>query len=290
MPVDHRLGDRQAQPQTAELLGDRRLPLLEGVEDERQRLGADPLARIPHFHLDPTAPGRTGRHPDRPAAGRELGRVLDQVPDHLLEPRRVDVDQVGRRGQVGFDGQSLVVDLAADDVQHVPDQVVEMGRPPLQPQLAADHPAEVQQVVDQAGLQVDVAADHRQVFLHLGGQFLDHLHQADRRDHRGQWGAQLVAEDGEEAVLRQAGRLRHILGLLQLRLGFLPGRDVLDGADDADRPPLSVAFLERHASLAGYPADGPVIPDALVIGLVDAVAVGVHGALDGRWTRGRSSG
>ncbi len=163
-----------------------------------------------------SVPGRSGRDPDRPAARRELGRVLDQVPDHLLEPRRVDVHQVGPRGQIRLDDQSLVVDLASDDVQDVLDQVVEMRRPAVEPQLPADHPAEVQQVVDQPGLQSDVAADHRQVFPHLGRQVRGHLQQAHGRDHRGQRGAQLVAEHGEEAVLRPARCLGRLLGLLQL--------------------------------------------------------------------------
>ena len=39
--------------------------------------------------------GGPGRHPDRPAGRGELRRVLHQVPDHLLQPRRVGVHQVG---------------------------------------------------------------------------------------------------------------------------------------------------------------------------------------------------
>ena len=142
----------------------------------------------------------------------------------------------------------------SSDVSH---QVVEVRRPAVEPQLAADHPAEVQEVVDQPGLQRDVAADHRQVFLHLRRQARGHLQQGDGRDHRRQRGAQLVAEHGEEPVLGQAGGLGGLLGLLQLRLGLLARRDVLHGADDPDGAPIAAASLEDDPALGVHPADVP---------------------------------
>jgi hypothetical protein len=45
------LGDRQAQPGTAELVGDRGIGLFENLEQARNGLGRDPDARV--FHREP---------------------------------------------------------------------------------------------------------------------------------------------------------------------------------------------------------------------------------------------
>ncbi|CAA9379130.1 MAG: hypothetical protein AVDCRST_MAG64-500 [uncultured Phycisphaerae bacterium] len=231
MQVDQRLADRQPEPEPAEQPGHVPPALLERVEDPRQRLGVDPDAGVADGDGQSPA-GRVGR-PDRhpPAGRRELDRVLQQVPQDLLGPGRVGPDVVPPGRQVQRQLDLLRPGVVRAPAGHVPHLLVQVDRLDVQVQLPLPDPGQVQDVVDQPGLELDVPADHRHPLPHVRrgrGVGLDHLH---GRQHGRQRGPQLVAEDGQEPVLGRARPLRLgpglPLGLVQAgplqRLGALAG-------------------------------------------------------------------
>ena len=130
------------------------------------------------------------------------------------------------RGQVDLDPDPGLLGLVPADLDGLVDQGVGVDGLGAEPELAPPGPHHVEQVVDQPGLQGDVAADHLQGgpevrrdrgLLEQGG---------DHRQDRGQRGPQLVREDREEPVLDAAGGLGGLLGLAELGLDPEPLGDL----------------------------------------------------------------
>ena len=89
MGVKHCLGNRQTEAETAEPAGDRALALLERIEDPVHLLGLDADTRIRCPDFDQVR-RRVQCLDDDPAfRGREFHAVFDQVPEHLLQSRRI---------------------------------------------------------------------------------------------------------------------------------------------------------------------------------------------------------
>src|SRR5437868_15012081 len=80
------LGERQPQPRSGVLLGQRLIELLELDEESVDVLWLDSNAGV--FDLEPKRGGRLGANPhhDAPSFGRELQRVREVVVEHLFEP------------------------------------------------------------------------------------------------------------------------------------------------------------------------------------------------------------
>ena len=187
--LGHRTADRQAQPQAAPPV--RALArLLERVEDPVEEPGFDPDPRVLDLHHQEPATrveARSGfglaavhrpgievgadgagvrvvrADPHRPAARGELGRVTDQVPEELHQPREVGLSVVLLGREVLDDLQAGLGDQGGADLQGAGDHRVDVDPRELQAELAAPDPRDVEQVVDQAGLERDVAAHHLQV-------------------------------------------------------------------------------------------------------------------------------
>jgi hypothetical protein len=140
-------GQRQPQPEPALRARQGPLALDERLEDLRQERRGDPYPCVAHGDGGAITVGAE-REGDLAAAGRELGRVVEQVADHLRDPRDVDVRQhpgVGERRPEGdpafvhqesevlrgpghhlaqVDGRAPQLDLSASDARHV-EQVVD---------------------------------------------------------------------------------------------------------------------------------------------------------------------
>ena len=71
--------------------GRRRVGLPEALEDVRQQLGRDPPAGVGDAQLD-VRPAPREPHVHAATLGRELDRVREQVPRHLLEAVGVTQD------------------------------------------------------------------------------------------------------------------------------------------------------------------------------------------------------
>src|SRR5262245_3529989 len=102
------------------------------------------------------------------------------------------------------------LDIALADLDRALEDAAQLERPAVQLDLAPGDPVEVQQVIDEASLQLHVAADHLQALpipLAESGFLLE---QRDGREDGSQGRPQLMTEDGHELVLRPAGLLRRL--------------------------------------------------------------------------------
>jgi hypothetical protein len=146
---------------------------------------------------------------------------------------------VGAGRQAEPDLDPLLTDVPLADRQRLPDQLVGVHGLAVEPDQAPAEPVEVQQVVDQPGLELDAAADRVERREHpgRGGRVVEQGR--GQRQRRGQRSAQFVAEGGQEPVLRPAGGLRlrprHLLldPPLPLPLGLTPLAHVVQH----DHPP-----------------------------------------------------
>ena len=91
---------------------------------------------------------------------RELDRVLDQVPEDLLEPDRVGVDMVAARGKVDRELEPRQPQIVAADLDDMIDHLVSVDHFAVEVQGAAADSRQVEQVIDEPGFEDDVAADH----------------------------------------------------------------------------------------------------------------------------------
>ena len=214
MGVHGGLGDGQAQAQAA-VLGREGTPsaLLEGEKYPGQQLLFDADAVVLQVHADGSFPVM-GLQRDATALGGELGRVLEQVPKDLLEPRRIAAHEMLPRVQLDDQFLPPGFDVGTADFDGVFHHGVQVNIRQLQLDFVVGDAAEVEEVVDQPGLKLDITLNHLEGalktirHLRIGLQGVDG--QQDRRERR----AQFVAEHGEELVLGTGCSLRLIPGKL----------------------------------------------------------------------------
>ena len=113
---------------------------------------------------------RSSRTWIRPASGRELHRVGEQVPDDLLEPRRVARDRAGQRVEDLDDADALGLGGRQDRRQRRVDDLGQAHPLDVQAELAGDDPREVEQVLDELGLDLGVAVDGVEALLDVVGR------------------------------------------------------------------------------------------------------------------------
>lgn len=89
MHVDHALRNGEAEPQPAIFRSDGAAPLLEGVEDPRLHVCFDPDAGVGEIDHDAMLSVVAGSDAQLATRRRELHGVLNDVPEDLLQPRRV---------------------------------------------------------------------------------------------------------------------------------------------------------------------------------------------------------
>src|SRR6266542_819049 len=191
--------DRQAETQPAVTAGRRAIGLRKTIEDVGQELGADADARV--FDRDRRVVALALQaHGHAAVARRELHRVRQQVPEHLLQaiavPRNgIDiVDLTVNRDVLGFGGWR-------DGVERRVHHVAQAHRREVQPQLAADDPRDVEDVLDQLRLRHGVVADDAQRALRRRGIRLARREQVRPAEDRVQRRPQLVRQGREELVL-----------------------------------------------------------------------------------------
>src|SRR4051812_49436482 len=100
----------------------------------------------------------------------ELDRVLQDIPEHLLEPAGISDDHAGISVQVHLElylGSRNLWAAAFADVAYGRIEIEEFR---LQDHFPADDSGHVQQVIDELGLELDVPFDHHEIFTHLGSQ------------------------------------------------------------------------------------------------------------------------
>src|SRR6266478_1314054 len=88
--------DGQAEPEAPVGTGRRAVRLLEALEDARQELRPDALARVAHGDLDVRVEPFE-HHLDAPALRRELDGIGEEIPRDLLQPLGVACDRTSFR-------------------------------------------------------------------------------------------------------------------------------------------------------------------------------------------------
>ena len=199
----------------------RLIALHEEVEDARQQVGAHAHAAVAHAQQGLAALD-AGPDADGAAGGRELERVADEVGDDLLQPRGVPGHP--HRAAVDRDVVTLGDARRAQGGHGAPRGGQQVHGTGLEDDLAGHHAPDVEQVVHQPrevlGLPGDDLGGPRTAQV-VDAQALQHGHRAADGAQRI---AQLMAEHGQELVLRAVRALRrrargHQLGLVRLALG-----------------------------------------------------------------------
>src|SRR5437867_9205268 len=146
--LDEVAGDREAEPQAAERPRDGSIGLPEALEEVGEELGPDALARVANRQLE------MGIHAlehdvDAPALGCELERVGKEIPHHLLQPVRIALDHVDPRIEPGLDPDVPGARRRPHGVDRRLDRGGETHRVNIEVELPADHPRDLEEVVDE---------------------------------------------------------------------------------------------------------------------------------------------
>src|SRR5690606_36399914 len=150
---------------------------------------------------------------DRAAAGRELDGIVQQVPDDLLDPIGVAIDDDLPHGlviQVRRQKRDLGrAGLYADGIHDGADRIDEPDRLAIQLQLARLYARQIKQATNDLRLVIDGLANLFQGTQGLGRHAdLGNARKEFRIElDEVQWVTQFMRHDGAELVLQQIGRL-----------------------------------------------------------------------------------
>ena len=132
--------------------------LAKAIEDVRQELRRDPDPVVGDDDVDRF---ELSRHGDADAAARlrELHRVRQQVPHHLLQPFGIGPDRPGERIERRVQPDLLRFGGRMDRLDRRHDHFGDAHAAHVEPQLAADDARAVEQIADEARLRLRVALD-----------------------------------------------------------------------------------------------------------------------------------
>src|SRR5439155_15189910 len=175
--------------------------LPEPLEEMGQEPGRDPPARVADRQLE-VGVHALERDIDAPALGRELDRVGEQVPHHLLQPLRIAPDHVDPWLEPCLDPDVPGRSRRSHRFDCRLDHPGELRRAEVEAQLPADDARDVEEVVDQPGLHPRTALDRVERARGVGGieRPLPQLIHPD--EDRRERGAELVGDGREELIRR----------------------------------------------------------------------------------------
>ena len=166
--LDELLDDGEPQAQAAVPPRRAGVGLAEAVEDVREELGLDAHAGVDDADLDVRV-DPLQEHLHLAALGRELHGVGEQVPDDLLEPGEVAGDGAGERIEHLVDADALGVGRRHDGGEGGLDDLGELQPLDVEAEVAGDDAGDVEQVLDELGLDLGVPLDGREPFLQVLG-------------------------------------------------------------------------------------------------------------------------
>ncbi|KAF1858502.1 hypothetical protein Lal_00015019 [Lupinus albus] len=239
----------EAQAQAALRAVERARGLREQVEHDGQQVGADAVAVVAHGE-EGLAVGGVQFHLDVAALRRVLGRVGEQVRDHLHEARVVAVHRHGHVGQPHVEAVAARVDERADLFGGFRDDAAQVGRLLGHGDEPARDARHVQQVVHDVAHVRDLARDDVADLLHARLARICQAQHVGRAGDRRQRIAQLVRQHGEEFVLAPVGQLQGFFRALAFR--DVDGDDVHDGAAAVRAEAEAAAHVDpREAAVVG---------------------------------------
>ncbi len=204
--IDDLLDDRQPQAQAAAVAVARGVALREPVEHVGQEIRRDALPRVADTNAQAGVVLRQRDH-DATARRRELDRVAQQVPDHLLQARGVRANLAELASGIELELDPLLLERRLHRIgggTHLRQRLDPLER---HRELAHVEPRHVEQVGNHARLRPATAVDRRDGAHRIVGAtaLLQHLGPA----HDGvQRRTQLVRQHRDEVVLHAAALLR----------------------------------------------------------------------------------
>ena len=160
--IHHCFGNGQSQSQTAKATGDGSLSLLECIKDFVDLIWLNPNSVVSDANLNFVWERVRSRDRDATRLRCKFDAVLNQVPEHLLQPRRIafDVGALSVQVELRFDGFSRHV-FAANFIGSS-QNFVDINYFECELQLAFGDARNVQQIVDESGFQFHVAPNYFQ--------------------------------------------------------------------------------------------------------------------------------
>ena len=186
-----------------------------------------------------------------------MGRVREEVQEHLLELVRVRRDLPQRRLELGDDPHALEREVGILELQRAPDDLVDVDGAPLRRTL----PRECQQLADDPRGPAALALDRAGALPRRVGERVVGAEQLGRHQDRRQRVVELVGDAGQQRAERfqLVGLDELVLRLLQLaqsRLQLRIEASLLDRhrrlvRDAGENPALLVAQAARSAVIDG---------------------------------------
>src|SRR5262245_22788581 len=247
MQLDQVFDESKAEAEAAVPSGARRVGLSEAVKDIRQEITADAFARVAHGDANVRVYALQERF-DAASLRRELDRVGEQVPDHLLQARWVAGNLANFGGEISLERDPFGVSRRVDRLNRLLNYRDQVHWPDLQPEFAADDAGRVEQVINQLRLGLPAALDDfRRMFNFLGVQPAV-TQQGRVSENRVQRRTQFMRHEREEFILHPVC----LLGLApRLLLYFVKAR-VLDG----ERDTVGRQLQQPHVVFSKAPGPG----------------------------------
>src|SRR2546423_390302 len=126
------------------------------------------------------------RNPDPAGLRSKFDRVVDQVPKNLLQTRRIGVEISFFGAEIDLKTETFAIDLALINFKGVLKKLMSIDDFEVKLHFPFADPGHVQQIVDQTGFELDIAANELKRFADACWQILFLF----KRQHR--------CEDGRE--------------------------------------------------------------------------------------------
>ena len=181
-------------PSPPNLPGRLRPPLLKRIEHYREVVWVNADSSVPDSHPNEVIAGHLRCDDDFPTDRRELGGVVNEIPEDLLEPCSITNDCRVRGMEVKGNGNILFRKRLRTDVDCMAHHPMKVAAILLEHKFAVRDSCHIQQVVDEPRLEFHISPDHFQVLAKRGicDPFLDQ--RTCGEEYPAKAGAELVAE------------------------------------------------------------------------------------------------
>jgi hypothetical protein len=198
--------DCQTQSEAPDGAGTERFAAAKRFEHVRQKRRIDPGPTVRDADLE-VRRSFASCHLHAASGGRELHGVGQQVPQHLSQSRRIAGDFGEHAVDRHVEGDRLCIGGRPDGFDRAANEIPEIDRCNVQPQIARRHRREIQQFFDDLHLRGGIAFDRVE---DRGGAFRWHgaaAQHACPAEHGVEGRAELVREHRQEFVLDAIGLL-----------------------------------------------------------------------------------
>ena len=179
--------------------------LAETIKDVREELRCDPFAGVDDTYLEMRIDALE-QHLNATVTRREFDRVREQVPEHLLQSTWVAIHRLCEPIEHGVKTNALRLRGGLNSLDRRLEHTTEFDPLHVQPHLARDDAAHVEQVVDDPRLGASIPLDHLNAFAHFrDGRCA--TKQCGPAENGVERRAKFVAKRGEKFILHPASAL-----------------------------------------------------------------------------------